>query len=113
MNCFTSAGQSLGAIRIDDFKFQFYQQPYGWPGEKTTTDMPAMFNLRQDPFERRPSIRAENLNNLGGGCTSVSAGAQHASRRVRCSSALISAWTTQYVSWRCLRCSPRSFAVWR
>jgi hypothetical protein len=26
---------------------------------------------------------------------------------------IISAWTTQYVSWRCLRCSPRSFAVWR
>ena len=25
-------GPKLGAIRIDDFKFQFYQQPYGWPG---------------------------------------------------------------------------------
>jgi arylsulfatase A-like enzyme len=57
----------LGAIRIDDFKFQFYQQPYGWPGEKTTTDMPTIVNLRQDPFERTPSIRGETLNNLGGG----------------------------------------------
>ncbi len=26
-----------------------------------------IINLRQDPFERTPSIRSENLNNLGGG----------------------------------------------
>ena len=55
-------GPKLGAIRIDDFKFQFYQQPYGWPGQKTTT-----VNIRQDPFERTPSIRGETINNLGGG----------------------------------------------
>jgi len=64
---FYFGGPTLGAIRIDDFKFQFYQQPYGWPGEKTTTDMPTMYNIRQDPFERTPSIRGENLNTLGGG----------------------------------------------
>jgi arylsulfatase A-like enzyme len=60
-------GPTLGAIRIDDFKFQFYQQPFGWPGEKVTTDMPSIVNLRQDPFERAPSIRGETLNDLGGG----------------------------------------------
>jgi len=60
-------GPHLGAIRIDDFKFQFYQQPYGWPGEKTTTDMPTIVNIRQDPFERTVAIRSESLNNLGGG----------------------------------------------
>lgn len=64
---FYFGGPELGAIRIDDFKFQFYQQPYGWPGEKTTTDMPTIVNLRQDPFERTPSIRGETLNYLGGG----------------------------------------------
>ena len=32
-----------------------------------TTDMPTMVNLRQDPFERTPSIRGENLNTLAGG----------------------------------------------
>jgi arylsulfatase A-like enzyme len=64
---FYFGGPTLGAIRIDDFKFQFYQQPYGWPGEKTTTDMPGIVNLRQDPFERTPSIRGETLNNMGGG----------------------------------------------
>ncbi len=55
----------LGAIRIDDFKFQFYQQPFGWPGEKVTTDMPTIINLRQDPFERTSSIRGQTLNDLG------------------------------------------------
>ena len=43
------------------------QQPQGWPGEKVTTDMPTIVNLRQDPFERTPSIRSENLNEMSGG----------------------------------------------
>jgi arylsulfatase A-like enzyme len=64
---FYFGGPHLGAIRIDDFKFQFYQQPFGWPGEKATTDMPTIVNIRQDPFERTVSIRGETLNNLGGG----------------------------------------------
>jgi len=64
---FYFGGPQLGAIRIDDFKFQFYQQPFGWPGEKVTTDMPTIVNLRQDPFERTPSVRGETINNLGGG----------------------------------------------
>ena len=29
--------------------------------------MPTIVNLRQDPFERTPSIRGESLNNQGGG----------------------------------------------
>jgi arylsulfatase A-like enzyme len=64
---FYFGGPTLGAIRIDDFKFQFYQQPWGWPGEKVTTDMPLIYNLRQDPFERTPYIRGESLNEAGGG----------------------------------------------
>jgi arylsulfatase len=64
---FYFAGPKLGALRVDDFKFQFLQQPYGWPGEKVTTDMPSIVNLRQDPFERTPSIRGESINDLGGG----------------------------------------------
>jgi arylsulfatase len=64
---FYFGGAQLGAIRIDDFKFRFFEQPYGWPGEKVTTDMPTIINLRQDPFERTSSIRGESLNNLGGG----------------------------------------------
>jgi arylsulfatase len=64
---FYFGGPHLGAIRIDDFKFQFFQQPWGWPGEKTTTDMPTIVNIRQDPFERTPSIRGESPNQMGGG----------------------------------------------
>jgi arylsulfatase A-like enzyme len=52
-------GPVLGSIRIDDFKFTFLQQPYGWPGEKITTDMPSITNLRQDPFERTSTLRGE------------------------------------------------------
>ena len=63
----TSAARKLGAVRLDDFKFQFYQQPQGWPGPKVTTDMPTMVNIRQDPFERTPSIGGQSLNDLGGG----------------------------------------------
>ena len=29
--------------------------------------MPGIVNLRQDPFERTPSIRGESLNDMGGG----------------------------------------------
>ncbi len=64
---FYFGGAALGALRIDNFKFQFYQQPQGWPGPKVTTDMPLIVNLRQDPFERTPSISGQSLNDLGGG----------------------------------------------
>jgi arylsulfatase len=64
---FYFGGAHLGAIRVDDFKFQFFQQPGGWPGAKVTTDMPTMVNIRQDPFERTPSIGGQSLNDLGGG----------------------------------------------
>ena len=64
---FYFGGPHLGALRIDDFKFQFFQQPWGWPGEKITTDMPTIVNLRQDPFERTPDLRGESLNEMGGG----------------------------------------------
>ena len=29
--------------------------------------MPTMVNIRQDPFERTPSIRGQSLNDMGGG----------------------------------------------
>jgi arylsulfatase len=29
--------------------------------------MPTIVNIRQDPFERTPSLRGESLNSLGGG----------------------------------------------
>ena len=59
---FYFGGPNLGAVRIDDMKFTFFQQPWGWPGEKVTTDMPILTNIRQDPFERLPPMRGESLN---------------------------------------------------
>ena len=43
---------TLGAIRIDDYKYRFIDQPDGWVGGKTHPDMPILTNLRLDPFER-------------------------------------------------------------
>jgi arylsulfatase len=43
---------TIGAVRIDDYKFRFIDQPQGWLGEKTHPDVPYITNLRLDPFER-------------------------------------------------------------
>ena len=43
---------TVGAVRIDDYKFRFIDQPNGWVGEKTHPDVPYITNLRLDPFER-------------------------------------------------------------
>ena len=42
----------LGAVRIDDYKYRFIDQPGGWLGDKTKLDVPYLTNLRLDPFER-------------------------------------------------------------
>ncbi len=60
---FYFAGPKLGALRVDEMKFQFFQQPSGWPGPKVTTDMPTIYNLRQDPFERFAMINGETPAN--------------------------------------------------
>jgi arylsulfatase len=60
---FYFAGPRLGAIRIDDMKFHFFQQPAGWTGPKFTTDMPFIFNIRQDPFERFAMIDGQTPAN--------------------------------------------------
>jgi arylsulfatase A-like enzyme len=56
---FYFGGPALGAVRVDDMKFIFLQQPGGWPGPKVQTDMPMLVNLRQDPFERTPMLLGE------------------------------------------------------
>ncbi|HJZ56858.1 MAG TPA: arylsulfatase [Gemmataceae bacterium] len=60
---FYFAGPHLGAVRLDEMKFIFFQQPTGWPGPKVETDMPILVNLRQDPFERYPMISGESALN--------------------------------------------------
>ena len=43
---------TVGAVRIDDYKYRFIDQPQGWLGDKTKPDVPYITNLRLDPFER-------------------------------------------------------------
>jgi len=43
---------TLGAVRIDDYKFRFIDQPNGWLGGTVKVDWPILTNLRLDPFER-------------------------------------------------------------
>ena len=46
------AESRLGAVRIDDYKYRFIDQPSGWLGGTTQLDWPLITNLRLDPFER-------------------------------------------------------------
>jgi arylsulfatase len=49
---FYFAESTLGAVRIDDFKYRFIDQPGGWLGGTVKVDWPILTNLRLDPFER-------------------------------------------------------------
>ena len=46
------AETTLGAVRIDDFKYRFIDQPNGWLGGTVKPDWPILVNLRLDPYER-------------------------------------------------------------
>jgi arylsulfatase len=46
------AQTKLGALRVDNYKFQFIEQPQGWLGPVDYPNMPKLTNLRHDPFER-------------------------------------------------------------
>ncbi len=43
---------TLSAVRINDFKYRFTDQPNGWLGSTEKVDWPILVNLRLDPFER-------------------------------------------------------------
>jgi arylsulfatase len=64
---FYFGGSQLGAIRLDNFKFQFYEQLQGWTGPKESVNMPTIVNLRQDPFERTPTLQGQTLADGGFG----------------------------------------------
>jgi len=49
---FYFAETTLGAVRIDDFKYRFIDQPNGWLGGTVKPDWPVLVNLRLDPYER-------------------------------------------------------------
>jgi len=43
---------TLSAVRIDNFKYRFTDQPNGWFGATEKVDWPILVDLRLDPFER-------------------------------------------------------------
>jgi arylsulfatase A-like enzyme len=55
---FYFAEQTLGAIRLDDYKYIFIEQPSGWFGNTVKLDWPNIVNLRLDPFERAMPTQA-------------------------------------------------------
>jgi arylsulfatase A-like enzyme len=49
---FYFAEGTLGAVRLNDYKYRFVDQPQGWLGGTVKVDWPILVNLRLDPFER-------------------------------------------------------------
>ena len=49
---FYFAEGTLGAVRVNDYKYRFIDQPGGWLGGTIKVDWPILTNLRLDPFER-------------------------------------------------------------
>jgi arylsulfatase len=43
---------TLSAVRVNDFKYRFTDQPGGWLGATEKVDWPILTNLRLDPYER-------------------------------------------------------------
>ena len=46
------ASRSGDAVRYNDYKYRFTDQPNGWLGATLKVDWPILVNLRLDPFER-------------------------------------------------------------
>jgi arylsulfatase len=57
------AETTIGAIRINDYKYRFIDQPSGWLGGTVKPDWPILVNLRLDPFERTGLGRSFNYAN--------------------------------------------------
>ena len=49
---FYFAEATVGAIRINDYKYRFIDQPSGWLGGTVKVDWPILTNVRLDPLER-------------------------------------------------------------
>jgi arylsulfatase A-like enzyme len=43
---------TLSAVRVDDYKYRFTDQPGGWLGPTVKVDWPILTDLRLDPYER-------------------------------------------------------------
>jgi arylsulfatase A-like enzyme len=55
---------TLGAVRVDDYKYRFIDQPNGWIGGTVKVDWPIITNIRLDPFERTGLAGSLNFYNF-------------------------------------------------
>jgi arylsulfatase len=56
---------TLSAVRINDYKYRFTDQPNGWLGATEKVDWPILVNLRLDPFERTGMYNGRDNGSLG------------------------------------------------
>jgi arylsulfatase A-like enzyme len=55
---------TLAAVRIDDYKYRFTDQPNGWLGATQKVDWPILVNLRLDPYERTGMYNGKDTGSL-------------------------------------------------
>jgi arylsulfatase len=55
---------TLSAVRIDDYKYRFTDQPSGWLGATVKVDWPILVNLRLDPYERTGLFNGKDNGSL-------------------------------------------------
>jgi len=54
---------TLSAVRVNDYKYRFTDQPNGWLGATVKVDWPIVTNLRLDPYERTGITQSINYYN--------------------------------------------------
>ena len=55
---------TLSAVRLDDYKYRFTDQPNGWLGATVKVDWPILNNVRLDPFERTGIFNGKDNGSL-------------------------------------------------
>ena len=50
---------TLSAVRVNDYKYRFTDQPNGWLGATVKVDWPILTNLRLDPLERTGHVQRQ------------------------------------------------------
>ena len=55
---------TLSAVRINDYKYRFTDQPNGWLGATEKVDWPILVNLRLDPFERTGMYNGKDTGSI-------------------------------------------------
>jgi arylsulfatase A-like enzyme len=55
---------TLSAVRFNDFKYRFTDQPSGWLGATEKVDWPILTNLRLDPYERTGMYNGKDNGSL-------------------------------------------------